>query len=415
MAISSQIICIGNEIMLGSIPNTNAQFISIQLAEIGIPVSKHISVPDEQPAIISSIKNSLEESPIVILTGGLGPTVDDITLECISKATNRKLISNPQIVKEIKNHFHKRRIKMPKNNLRQALIPKGTIPIPNPIGTAPGLIIPGERVLIALPGVPFEMQPMVENSVIPYLKKSFPSGKIIKSRLIKITGLAESRVNELIYGILNLSGNVQMGIYPYPEEIHVKITVTEKTQALAGASINKIEKKIKARLKDYIFGYDNERLEDIVGKILLQAKKTLSIAESCTGGLLADRITNVPGSSKYFKMGLTAYSNESKINILNIPLEIINKYGAVSKETALLMAKNVRIIADTDIGIGITGIAGPGGAVNNKDIGLVFISVSTKNKTICEECHFIGTRQLIKYKSTQKALDMVRRETSDDG
>ncbi|MCX5693284.1 MAG: competence/damage-inducible protein A [Candidatus Omnitrophica bacterium] len=415
MEINAQIICIGNEIMLGHIANTNASFISNKLASIGIKTAKHIDIPDNPGVIISSIRKALSESEIVAISGGLGPTVDDITLECIGKALDKKLIFNKKIAGRIKTHFKRRNLKMPANNLRQALIPEGAIPIVNNIGTAPGLIIPVSRtfknhgkILIAFPGVPFELYPMLEKTALTYLKKIFSPGQIIKSRVIKITGLAESRVNEIIEDILKISGNVQMGIYPYPEEIHVKITVTEKNEIAADLIINKIREKIESRLKDYIFGYDNEKLEEIVGKMLLRSKKTLAIAESCTGGLLANRITDVPGSSNYFKLGLVVYSNESKNKLLNIPMEIIKKYGAVSKETAVLMAKNVRTLASADYGIGISGILGPGGATNKKPAGLVYIALSTKAKTICKELHFVGTRNLIKYKSTQAALNMFR-------
>ncbi|MEK6732704.1 MAG: competence/damage-inducible protein A [Candidatus Omnitrophota bacterium] len=426
MNISAQIICIGNEIMLGHIANTNAGFISNKLASIGIKTAKHLDIPDDPEVIISSIRKALSESEIVLLSGGLGPTVDDITLECIAKALNKKLLFNKNTANRIKAHFKRRKIKMPSNNLRQALIPEGAIPIDNNLGTAPGLIIPfpaasagsfqptqlENKALLAFPGVPNELYPMLENTAIPYLKKHFQTGKIIKSRVIKITGLAESKVNEMIEDILRISGKVQMGIYPHPEEIQVKITVTEKNEKSANLAISKIEKKIKSRLKDYIFGYDNEKLEEIIGRLLLKSKKTLAIAESCTGGLLANRITDIPGSSRYFKLGLVTYSNESKNKLLNMSLETIKKYGAVSKQVAVLMAKNIRILASADYGIGISGIAGPGGATKKKPVGLVYIALSSKNKTTCKEFNFIGTRDLIKYKSTQAALNMLRGKTA---
>jgi len=406
----AQVICIGNEIMLGHIGNTNAQYISKGLSGIGIKTARHISIPDEHRVIVSSIKKALSDSSIVVLTGGLGPTVDDITLECISMALDRKLIFQKRVADHIRLHFKKRGLKMPKNNLRQALIPEDARPILNNIGTAPGLIIPVQRkVLIAVPGVPFELYPMFEKTVLGFLKKTFPIQKIIRSRVIKITGLPESRVNEKIEGILRLKGNVQMGIYPHPGEISVKITVTGEGKKRVDSTIKKIEKKIKSRLKNHIFGYDDEKLEEIVGKELLKREKSLAIAESCTGGLLADRITDIPGSSRYFRMGLITYSNESKNKILRIPLETIKRHGAVSKEVASLMAKDVRLLAGTDIGIGISGIAGPNGATRKKPVGLVYIALSTKKKTICREFRFLGQRNIVKYKATQAALDMVRK------
>ncbi|MFC1509563.1 competence/damage-inducible protein A [Candidatus Omnitrophota bacterium] len=409
METRATVICIGNEILLGHINNTNAQYISKNLSDAGIKTAIHLSVPDDHREIISSIKNSFIDSNIVILTGGLGPTVDDITLACIGEALQRKLIFKKKVADHIKAHFKKRKLKMPKNNLRQAFIPKGAKVIPNYIGSAPGLIIPvNEKILVALPGVPFEMHPMLNEKAIPFLKKIFCPDKKITSRIIKITGLAESKVNEKIEDILNMTGSVQMGIYPHPEEITVKITVTDKTKKETEATIKRIEKKIKSRLKDYIFGYDDETLEGLVSKKILKLKKTLSVAESCTGGLLSDRITDVPGSSKYFRLGLVTYSNDSKNKILGIPMEMIKKYGSVSQKVASLMAKNVRLFGKSDIGIGISGIAGPGGATKSKPVGLVYIALSTQKKTICKACHFLGQRNIIKYKSTQKALDMLR-------
>jgi len=409
MDISAAVICIGNEILLGHINNTNAQYISQYLTNIGIKTSLHVSIPDDHQTISSSIRKSLLDSDIVVLTGGLGPTVDDITLECISMALNKKLIFNKKVAAHIRSHFKKRKLKMPKNNLRQALIPEGAKYILNNIGSAPGLIIcVGKKVLIALPGVPFEMQDMIEKSVTPYLKKHFLPDLIIKSHVIKITGLAESVVNEKIEDILKIGGNVQMGIYPHPEEISVKITVTDKSANKVNSTINKIEKNIKSRLGYYIFGYDNEKLEQVIGKLLLKKKKTLSIAESCTGGLLADRITDIPGSTKYFQIGVVAYSNESKNKVLNIPIETIKEHGAVSRQVASLMAKNVRLLGRSDIGIGISGIAGPTGGTKKKPVGLVYISLSTKDKTLCKEFRFLGQRNIIKFKATQAALNMLR-------
>ena len=231
MEIQAQVICIGNEIMLGHIKNTNAHYISRVLSGIGIKTARHLSIPDEPETIISSIKKSLKYSNIVILTGGLGPTVDDITLDCIARAIKRKLIFQNKVANHIKLHFRKRNLKMPKNNLRQALIPSAAIPILNNIGSAPGLMIPvGRKILIALPGVPHELYPMVDKTITNYLKKRLQPDKIIKSRVIKITGLPESKVNEKIKDILEIKGNVQMGIYPNPEEITVKITATEKNK-----------------------------------------------------------------------------------------------------------------------------------------------------------------------------------------
>ena len=410
MEIKSQVICIGNEILLGHIKNTNASYISKNLSDVGIKTTRQLSISDDPEDIICSIKKSLMDSDVVVLSGGLGPTVDDLTLECISRALNKRLILRKEVANHIKRHFAKRKLNMPANNLRQAFIPEGARYILNNIGSAPGLIIPlQQKVLIALPGVPFELYPMFKKTILPYLIKRFRPDRIIKSRVIKITGLPESKVNEKIEDILKISGSVQMGIYPHPEEITVKITVTEKSRKKADTVIKKIENKIKTRLKDYIFGYDDDRLEEIAGNLILKRKMTLSIAESCTGGLLSSRITDTPGSSKYFRMGLVTYSNASKNKFLGIPLKTIREYGAVSKNIATLMAKNMRSLTKTDVGIGITGIAGPTGATKKKPVGLVYIALSSKRKTICKEFRFLGQRDIVKHKTTQMALDIIRK------
>jgi len=405
----AHIICIGNEIMLGHINNTNSQYLSRRLSCLGVVVSGQLSIPDKPDLIIKSIKASLKEANIVILTGGLGPTVDDITLECIASALNRKLIFNKKIADSIKGSFKKRKLKMPEDNMRQAFLPKGAKSIPNNIGTAPGLIINTKRkLLMAFPGVPFELYPMFEKFGTPYIKKIFNTRRIIVSRVIKIAGLPESTVNEKIKDILGLTGKIEMGIYPHPQEISVKITVTEKDKNSAHAIIKKVEKDIESRLGKYIFGYDEQRLEDVTGNILSRMKKTLAVAESCTGGLLANRITNTPGSSKYFLMGLVTYSNNAKNKLLNIPLTTIKKYGAVSKKVAFLMARNVQILSGSDIGIGVSGIAGPGGGTRKKPVGLVYIALSTKDRLICKELHFTGQREIIRQKATQAALNLLR-------
>jgi len=410
MEITAHIICIGNEIMLGHITNSNAQYISKTLSSIGIKTTKQISIPDDSEVIIDSIKSSLEDSNTVVITGGLGPTVDDLTLKCISKALNRKLIFKKRIANHIKAHFKKRGLKMPPNNLRQAFIPEGAVPILNNIGTAPGLLIPfDKKIVIAFPGVPFELYPMLEKTAVSLIKNIFSPDEIIKSRIINITGLPESKVNEKIEDILKLKGRVQMGIYPHPEQISIKITVTGKNKQKLDSTIEGIEKAIRLRLGNYIFGYDNETLEEIAGKLFLKTKKTLSIAESCTGGLLSSRITNIPGSSRYFKTGVIVYSDSSKNELLDIPSETIKRNGAVSKKVALLLSKNIRILAKSDIGIGISGIAGPGGGTKKKPVGLVYIALSTKTKNICKKFRFLGQRGIIKYKATQAALDMLRK------
>lgn len=439
----SEIICIGTELLLGHIVNTNATYISQKLAEIGINLYYHSVVGDNPERLGSILKASLERSDIIITTGGLGPTVDDITLETISKVTHRPLILNRKELRRIKDRFRYANVTMPKTNIRQAYIPKGAIAISNKMGTAPGLIIEspphpslshkGERVkvrgkvLIALPGVPLELTHMMEDTVIPYLKKRFYSGGIIKSRTLKIVGMGESKVNEEVADLLKMSGDVTVGIYAHTAQVDLKITTKAIDEFKAIQLISPVEDEIRKRLGNYIFGADNDTLESIVASILTENKLTISVAESCTGGLLSKRLTDIPGSSAYFKMGIIVYSNKAKIKKLNVPKEMLKRYGAVSKQVAIAMADGVRKVARTDIGISITGIAGPAGATKTKPVGLVYIALSKNpspyplpqgesNKMrgtssilpICKRFNFQGTRETIRFKATQSALDMIR-------
>ncbi len=422
----SEIICVGTEILLGHIVNTNATYISQKLAEIGINLYYHTVVGDNPERLSSTIKNSLKRSDIVIATGGLGPTVDDITLETISKITHRPLILNRKELKRIKSRFSAIGVPMPKSNIRQAYIPKGAIAISNKMGTAPGLIIesgrtersPRRKVLIALPGVPLELMPMMEDTVIPYLKNRFYSGGIIKSRTLRIVGLGESKVNEEVLDLLKMSGNVTVGIYAHPAQVDLKITARASDEYKAVYLINPVEEEIRKRLGNYIFGTDTDTLESVVAKLLRENNLTISVAESCTGGLLAKRLTDIPGSSAYFKMGIIAYSNEAKIERLKVPQEMLRRYGAVSSQVAIKMADAVRKSARTDIGISITGIAGPTGATKTKPVGLVYIAISKKTTgrtgvspvlpVVCKRFNFHGARDTIRFKATQSALDMLR-------
>lgn len=406
----AEIISIGTEILLGQILNTNQQWLSLRLCELGIDVYHQSTVGDNPQRLAQAIRQGLSRSDVVITTGGLGPTVDDITLDVISRVLSKKLIYNKNIACRINAHFGRQCLKMPRENLRQAHIPEGAKVLENNVGTAPGFIVEEDgKVLVALPGPPRELNPIFERSVMPYLKKKTKSDWVIKVRTLSMTGLPESAVDQKVKDLLKSPPPVTVGIYAKPALIELKITAKAKNGKAAEALIDRIDRKISARLKNYIFGRDGETLEGVVGKKLAKARKTLAIAESCTGGLIADRVTNVPGSSKYFKMAVVAYSNEAKISQLCIRPEVISGYGAVSRQTAVGMAKNIREIFGTDIGLSVTGIAGPGGATKKKPVGLVYIAVSMPKKTVWKEFRFKGEREVIKFRSSQAALDMLRR------
>ena len=407
----AEIISIGTEILLGHIVNTNTSYLSKKLASIGIDVYYHTTVGDNPKRLVNSIRKALSRSDIVFTSGGLGPTVDDITLSGISKALLRKLVYDKKIERYMKTYFTKRKLSnIPEETLRQAYIPKGAVWFENKVGTAPSFAVRlGKKVLIALPGPPRELIPLVEKNVIPFLKKNKFSGRhIIKTKTLKVTGMVEVEVNKIVKDLLSIGPKTTLGIYVHLGEVDLKITSKAKNISTATHEISKLEKELKRRLGNYIFGSNTDTLESVVGKMLLKSKKTLSLAESCTGGLIQNRITNVSGSSRYFLGGIVSYSNKLKTSLLKVSKKEIKKYGAVSKEVALSMAEGVRKITSSDIALGITGIAGPLGSTKKKPIGLVYISLVDKKFKIVKEYRFVGSREDIKLLSSNAALNLLR-------
>ncbi|MFA5149087.1 MAG: competence/damage-inducible protein A [Candidatus Omnitrophota bacterium] len=383
----AEIISIGTEILLGQILNTNQQWLSQKLAGIGIGVYFHSTIGDNPERLANAIKTGLERSDIVITTGGLGPTVDDITLETIAGALSLGL----------------------RLGKRQAHIPEGAKVIENRLGTAPGFIVDkGGKLLIALPGPPRELNPMFERTVAPLLRKRFGSEGILKIRTIRMTGLGEEAVDRKVKDLLESPPPLTVGIYAKPALVELKIMAKAKNDKQAKTLIDRADAKITARLGKYIFGRDSETLEGAVGSGLLLRRMTLAVAESCTGGLIASRITDVPGSSKYFRLGIIAYSNDAKIRLLGVRPGTLAKFGAVSRQTAMEMAENIRTAADSDIGLSVTGIAGPSGATKGKPVGLVYIALAGKKGCYCREFRFRGEREVVKFRTSQAALDLLR-------
>lgn len=432
----AEIIAIGNELIAGDLINTNILYLSQKLTEAGIEITWHTDVPDNPSQIQEIIKTAAGRSDIIITTGGLGPTGDDITVENIAKALGRKLIFDQLVKKRIEAHFKKRNLRCPKINFRQAYVPQGAKCLPNNLGTAPGLIIEinkschfcktpdlslrqtrehskkmpdKNRFLIALPGPPKELKSLVEETVLPFLKSKIAIRNFIVSRVIKITGSPESKVAEKINDFLKLTGDVTVGSYPRTHQLDLKITAKASSLKQAAQKIGRIHNIFKKRLGSIIFGTGTDTIESVVGKLLAKNKKTLSVAESCTGGLLSSRITDCPESSTYFMGGITAYSYNEKIRLLNVKKETLEKYGAVSSPVVKSMAQNMRKSANTDYALAVTGIAGPGGATTTKPVGLVYISLADKEQCQIEKFLFSGTRDMIKLRATQAALDMLRK------
>ncbi|MBN1354621.1 MAG: competence/damage-inducible protein A [Candidatus Omnitrophica bacterium] len=411
LSMRAEIISVGTELLLGHIVNTNASFLSKRLASLGIDVYHHITVGDNPIRLADALNEALTRSGIIITTGGLGPTVDDITLRTIGSAMSRAMVFEKKIAKYIKLYFKKSNIrKIPKDALRQAYVPRGALWFENKVGTAPAILIPhGKKIIVSLPGPPRELVPLFEKSIIPYLrKKGFAGNWIIKTRTIKISGFAEVDVNNAVKDLLSMGPYTTLGIYAHLGEAHLKITSKAKNEKTADREIKKVEAIIRKRLGNYVYGADNETLESVVGEMLTKKKLICAVAESCTGGLISNMFTNVSGSSKYFKMGIIAYSNTAKVELLGVPEEKIEKYGAVSKEVALSMAEGIKKVSGADISLATTGIAGPTGGTTKKPVGLVYIAAIGYKLKMVKKYRFSGNREEIKLQTSISALNLIR-------
>jgi len=405
----AEIISIGSEILRGQITDTNANFIAKKLVKLDIDLEHISAVSDNPESLLSTLKLALQRSDLIITTGGLGPTEDDITYQTIARALNLKLIKYPEAEKNLKKILHKIKIEVSPSNLKQVYLPEGAKIIINQYGTAPAMILEKDnKIICSFPGVPHEMKNLIEENLIPYLKEKFPPYMIKKSKTLKITGLGESSVNELIRDYINKQTNFTFGIYANPEDIQVQVIAQapseKEAEKLLQYSVNQLTKV----LGNYIYGNDEETIEKVVGKLIKTKKLTVAVAESCTGGMLGEMITRIPGSSEYFQGGVISYSAKVKEDLLKVPPEVIKKYGEVSKEVAQLMAEGVRRYCHSDIGISITGIAGPGGATEKKKVGLVYMALADGKKSISQKHQLFGNRQLVRLRSTRRALNMLR-------
>ncbi len=410
MDISAEIICVGSELLLGHIVNTNASYLARKLAAEGIDMFYQSVVGDNPGRLSAAIRAALQRSDIVITSGGLGPTVDDITIGAIASSLSLPLVLDKKTLRGIKNYFKKMRVKMPPDNKRQAYIPKGAVAIPNPVGTAPASIVECEGgIIAALPGPPRELAPIFENSIIPYLRKKYKSRAVIITRAVRTAGAPEAAVNKKAAAFLKMKGDTTVGIYASLGEVDLKITAKGKNEKEALKKIKKVKSRIISRLGGIIYGFDGDTLESAAGKLLLKKNLSLALAESCTGGLVSNRITNVPGSSRYFKTGAITYSNDSKIKELGVPADLIKEHGAVSRQAAVKMAKGILKKSGADYAIALTGIAGPAGGGKKKPVGLVYIALANRRKVICAEKRFIGNRMDIKLQASTAALDMLRK------
>ncbi len=404
---------VGTELLLGEIIDTNSAYLSEKLAEMGVDLYYVTKVGDNQNRIADLVRQACQRADLVITSGGLGPTSDDLTKEAVAQAFELELVLCRKALKAIEERFHSMHATMSDNNRRQAYLPAGARALPNPKGTAPGVLLelPEDKAVIMLPGVPLELKAIMDGSVIPYLKERTANGGggIIGSRVLRFYGLGESTLESVISDLIAAQTNPTIAPYAGSGEVRVRITAKAKDELEAAQLIDIVEEELLARLDEYFYGYGDEGMEVVVARLLSAKKQTLATAESCTGGLISHMLTNVPGSSAFYMQGVVTYSNTAKARVLGVAPKLIEDHGAVSEEVARAMAVGVREWAGTDIGVSVTGIAGPGGGTETKPVGLVYFGLSSAQGVVVERRQFAGDRLQVKERTALAVLDLVRR------
>jgi nicotinamide-nucleotide amidase len=407
--LSAEIIAIGSELLAPDRTDTNSLWLTEKLNRIGVDVKLKTIVGDDDARLEELIKDAVKRSRVVITTGGLGPTEDDITRKVVARALGRRLTLDENVLNEIRQRFQSFGVTMPERNSRQAMVIDGAEVLPNPNGTAPGLYLEHEGCAIALfPGPPREMNPMFENHVRSRLEKLAGDFRFAR-RVLRVAGMGESAVDEKIAPIYTQYENPQTTILFNSSEIEIHLRAQGRTEADAETLIDHLSLKIEKALGNSVFSFRGETMEEVVGRSLTVKGFTLAVAESCTGGLIAQRLTNVAGSSKYFTEGVVTYSNESKTRLLGVDKKLVKEFGAVSQQVARDMARGVRHKAKTDFGLAVTGIAGPDGGTEEKPVGLVYIALADDAHTEHKRFVLPGDRELIRWRASQAALDMLRR------
>lgn len=414
-----EVINTGTEILLGNVLNTHLSFFARELFPLGLRIQRQVTVPDGD-AIREALVEAFARAEIVLVTGGLGPTTDDITREITAELLGLELAHDPNVMQAIENRFSKRAIKITDRVKRQAQVPRGATVLENRNGTAPGLYFDLAEIaksrdasfvarhLFLLPGPPRELKPMFSEQALPLLRAELPREAIPECRTYRIAGIGESNVEEMIGEQLLAIEGIELGYCARPGEVDVRVIGSEEV-------VERAEKIVFAHLKKHVISLENETLEEVVVAGLTGRSEKIAVAESCTGGFLSNRITNVSGASQVFVEGFITYANEAKSRELEIPLPLIERHGAVSAEVATAMAENARRIAETDYALSTTGIAGPTGGTEQKPVGTVFIALASKNSPTIVEKHIFSTdRETFKWLVTQRALDLVRRKIREN-
>jgi nicotinamide-nucleotide amidase len=405
----AEIIAVGSELLTPDRIDTNSLFLTEELNKLGIEVLRKTIVGDNHDLLAEAFRDALNRVPVVISSGGLGPTEDDLTRETVADLLGRKLQRDEAVVQAIEARFRSFKREMPALNLRQAMVPEGAEVLENPRGTAPGLWLEDKgRMIALLPGPPRELKPLFREQVLPRLQKRAGSVRMIH-RELRVTGLGESHVEERIRPIYTRHPDVNTTILATPGEIQIHLRRWTDDAAEANTRLDEIVRSFELALGDRIFAHAAIPLEEVVSQLLIENRATISAAESCTGGLLAERLTRIPGSSNYFLGGVVCYSNEMKTAWAAVPSDLIAAKGAVSSEVAIALAEGIRRNVRSTLGVGITGIAGPGGGSEEKPVGTVHIAVAGPSGVKEKLVHLPGDRETIRFYASQLGLDMVRR------
>lgn len=402
-----EIVSIGDELLSGFIGNSNASYIGKEISDIGLSIKYITTVGDDKSDIIDALKRAEKRSAVIICTGGLGPTHDDITIKSAAEFFNKQLLLDNAVLDKIEERFKSTGKRMNSENRKQALIPDGTTVIDNEIGTAPGIFYRKKGTFFYFfPGVPAEMQSMLNKNVIPFLEKS---GTLLENIIIRTAGITESELSGRICDFSAKFPLIKLAFLPQVSGVQMKLVYTHEGVEECVDCLQRAQKFIEQKVGNFIYGYGNDTIEKAAAELLFKKKLSIAVAESCTGGLVSHKLTNISGSSEYYKRGFVTYSNRSKIELLNVSEKIIQEYGAVSAETAIEMAKGVRRVSGTDIGLSVTGIAGPGGGTSLKQVGLVYIAFSDSKSEIFEKHNLFRDRLWNKERSAVLLLDLLRR------
>lgn len=407
-----ELISVGTELLVGDTLNTNVQYLSRELSHLGIRVCYHTTVGDNPERLEEAMKIAFDRSDLIITTGGLGPTQDDLTKEVIADLFNKKLIQDEKTKDDLLQYFVNREFTMTPNNLKQTFIPETADVLFNPCGTAPGILLKEQgRTIIMLPGPPREMIRVFEEAVLPVIKND--SNQLVTSRYYNLSDIGESAAEDRLLDLIDNQVNPTIATYAKMGEVLIRITANGNDETEINSLLDQYDAVMRERFAENIFAFSKESLKETVCHLLIEKNITIATAESCTGGLIASQLTEYSGISEVFGTGIVSYSNEAKIKLLNVKKETLNEFGAVSQETAKEMCENLQKIAGADLTVSVTGVAGPEGGSAEKPVGLVYIGICFKGKTQIDTYHFNGERKIVQTKTANKVFHLIRKTIID--